>query len=119
MILSAIICPISVISVLFVFMRELLEVPLSKNPEQGESLGSGVYKLRVEIEGKGTGERYGARIIHAIFSIVNKVYLMRVYDKSDAKDLSPSEKKEVRQLANEIRKEFKEAEKKWKDGPLS
>jgi hypothetical protein len=79
---------------------------LGVNPVQGDPLGSGVYKLRIEIEGKGHGERYGARLIHAVFSVVGKVYLMRVYDKSDKKDLSPSELKEIRKLANAIQKTF-------------
>jgi hypothetical protein len=69
----------------------VLSESLKMNPEQGESLGAGVYKVRVDIEGKPAGDRYGARVIHAIFSVVNKVYLLRVYDKSDTKDLSPSE----------------------------
>lgn len=83
-----------------------LSESLKKNPEQGDHLGSGVYKVRLDIDGKPAGDRYGARVIHAIFSVVNKVYLMRVYDKSYMKDLSQAEVKEIRQIASKLRKEF-------------
>jgi hypothetical protein len=92
-----------------------LSESLKKNPEQGESLGAGVYKVRVEIKGKPAGDRYGARVIHAIFSVVNKVYLLRVYDKSDMNDLSPSETKEVIRFVKALRKELSAAKKKAKD----
>ncbi len=85
---------------------QVLSESLKRNPEQGESLGAGVYKVRVDIEGKPAGDRYGARVIHAIFSVVNKVYLLRVYDKSDMNDLSPSETKEVKDFVKQLRKEL-------------
>ncbi len=78
---------------------------LVTNPEQGEHLGSGVYKARVEITGKATGKSYGARIIHAIFSIAEEVLLLKVYDKSKTKDLSKQELQHIRELAGEIRSE--------------
>ncbi len=95
---------------------QALSESLKKNPEQGDHLGSGVYKVRVDIEGKPAGDRYGARVIHAIFSVVNKVYLMRVYDKSDTKDLSKAEVKEVRQIASDLRKEFTKEKQKEQGG---
>ena len=86
---------------------QALSESLKKNPEQGDHLGSGVYKVRVDIDGKPAGDRYGARVIHAIFSVVNEVFLMRVYDKSDTKDLSPAEVKQLRDLVGDLRKQFK------------
>jgi len=80
---------------------------LSIDPEQGEHIGSGVFKVRINIEGKPAGDRYGARIIHAVFSIVAKVYLIRVYDKSDTKDLTLAEIKKIRKLVTAIRKDYK------------
>jgi hypothetical protein len=85
---------------------QALSESLKKNPEQGESLGAGVYKVRIDIDGKPAGDRYGARVIHAIFSVVNKVYLLCVYDKSDTKDLSPLEIREVKKFVKELRKEL-------------
>lgn len=77
---------------------------LEINPEQGNHLGGGVFKVRINIPGKPTGKRYGARVINAIFSISKEILLLRIYDKSDVKDLTKEEEKAYRLMANEIRK---------------
>jgi hypothetical protein len=46
---------------------------VSLHPEQGEHLGSGVYKVRLEITGKPAGKSYGARIIYAVFSVSTEI----------------------------------------------
>ena len=35
---------------------------LQENPEQGDHLGHGLYKLRISITGKSSGKSYGARV---------------------------------------------------------
>ena len=84
----------------FEFFKELIKV----NPEQGDHLGGGVYKVRIIIPGKPTGKRYGARVIQAIFSVSDEVLLIRIYDKSEVKDITSSEEKAYRKMANQIRK---------------
>jgi hypothetical protein len=78
---------------------------LTSNPEQGEHLGSGVFKARIEITGKPAGKSYGARVIHAVFSVAKEVLLIKVYDKSKTKDLSSKEIQEIRKLVADIRVE--------------
>ena len=66
---------------------------LQENPEQGDHLGHGLYKLRISITGKSSGKSYGARVIHAVISVHKKVFLLRAYDKSQKKDLTIEETK--------------------------
>jgi hypothetical protein len=77
---------------------------IKSSPEQGDHLGSGVFKVRIKIPGKPTGKSYGARVIQAIFSVSSEVLLIRIYDKSYTKDLSPAEILAYRKMATEIRK---------------
>ncbi len=59
---------------------------LSQNPTQGESLGAGLYKVRMASESKGKGKSGGFRII-TYFVDESKndqtVYLVTIYDKSE------------------------------------
>ena|SRR5438128_1486446 len=80
-----------------------LSVLLSESPEQGSYLGAGLYKVRVLISGKSSGKSYGARVINAVISLKKKVYLLSVYDKSEKKDLSPSEIKELVKLVKSLK----------------
>jgi hypothetical protein len=77
---------------------------LKTNPEQGIHLGSGVYKIRLEIPGKSGGKSFGARVIQAIFTISNEVLLMMIYDKSDLKNLTKGQEAAFRKLASELGK---------------
>jgi hypothetical protein len=96
------------------FKQDLIRLreSLSVNPEQGKHLGSGVYKIRLEITGKPAGKSYGARVIYVIFSVTSEILLLKVYDKSETKDLSKSEEKLIRKMAGDIRKQKSEALKK-------
>ncbi|WP_333821247.1 type II toxin-antitoxin system RelE/ParE family toxin [Ohtaekwangia sp.] len=84
-----------------------LKESLKKNPEQGKHLGGGIYKIRIEISGKPAGKRYGARVIIAVFTSDREVLLLKIYDKSDTKDLTPSELTAIRKMVGEIRKQRK------------
>jgi hypothetical protein len=66
---------------------------LQENPEQGDHLGHGLYKLRVSISGKASGKSYGARIIHLVVSVNQKVFLLKAYDKSQKKNITVEETK--------------------------
>jgi mRNA-degrading endonuclease RelE of RelBE toxin-antitoxin system len=60
---------------------------LEKDPFQGTELTPGVRKIRMAITSKGGGKSGGARVI--TYNVLTaeqdgKVYLMEIYDKSDA-----------------------------------
>lgn len=68
---------------------------LQEDAIQGAHLGHGIYKVRISIIGKASGKSYGARSIHAVFSVEREIFLLTVYDKSEKKDLTAKELKEL------------------------
>lgn len=76
---------------------------LEENPERGDHLGHGLYKLRISISGKSSGKSFGARIIHLVISVHNKIFLLNVYDKSKKKDLTKEDTKILVQRAKVLR----------------
>lgn len=86
---------------------KLFKESIKTNPEQGRHLGSGIYKVRLQISGKPSGKSYGARVIHAIFTVSSEVLLMLIYDKSYIKELTKAQEAAFRKLANELRKKKK------------
>lgn len=74
-------------------MRELTSI-LEENPTTGESLGSGLYKIRLASKGKGKGKSGGFRVITYLLTETEDgvdIYLITMYDKSE----ESSVKKEV------------------------
>lgn len=66
-------------------MREFSR-SLQENPFQGVELSPGIRKIRMAIASKGKGKSGGARII--TYTVIaaemeGRVYLMKIYDKSD------------------------------------
>jgi mRNA-degrading endonuclease RelE of RelBE toxin-antitoxin system len=62
---------------------EDLENSLKKNPQQGDPLPRGCFKVRMQITGKPAGKRGGARVITFVKVINEKIYLLSIYDKSE------------------------------------
>jgi hypothetical protein len=64
---------------------------LEQQPTTGQSLGGGVYKVRIAIKSKGKGKRGGGRVI--TYHIVQRelLYLLTIYDKSDQASISEAE----------------------------
>ena len=63
---------------------------LEEDPFQGTELTPGMRKIRMAITSKGGGKSGGARVI--TYNVLTteqdgKVYLMEIYDKSDAKNI--------------------------------
>ncbi|GGD41835.1 hypothetical protein GCM10011514_02280 [Emticicia aquatilis] len=59
---------------------------LLKNPTLGESLGAGLYKIRVAVESKGSGKSGGFRVITYLINQTKEgtdIYLVTIYDKSE------------------------------------
>ena len=81
--------------------NELFELvkQLKENPEQGSSIGTSCYKIRLAIASKGKGKSGGARVIINIVIAESDVYLLTIYDKSEKENISS---KELQQLLKEV-----------------
>ncbi len=91
-------------------LRQLQEY-LCVNPRAGEVIKNtnGVRKLRWAIKGK--GKRGGARILYIDFFAFDKIYLLSVYSKSKKIDISEDEKKIIRLLVEELKRELRKINK--------
>lgn len=72
---------------------------LEENPVQGESLGKGLYKIRIKVTSKGKGKRGGARLITLVQVIEEIVNLITIYDKSDKENISNND---LAQMINKL-----------------
>jgi mRNA-degrading endonuclease RelE of RelBE toxin-antitoxin system len=78
----------------------LLQCELMKNPTAGaviEGTG-GLRKLRQTDPRRGKGKRGGLRVIYYWFLGVDQFWLFTVYDKDQADDLTPAQRKVLKQL---------------------
>lgn len=71
---------------------------LQENPFQGVELSPGILKIRMAIASKGKGKSGGARVI--TYTVIaaemeGRVYLMKIYDKSDFSTVDLSILKEI------------------------
>lgn len=84
---------------------EDLEKALLKNPHIGDVIQEtgGARKMRIQLEGRGS--RGGGRIIYVDVFEKEQLYLLFAYPKNVQDDLTPDQKKAVRKLVEEIKKE--------------
>ncbi|HET7361140.1 MAG TPA: type II toxin-antitoxin system RelE/ParE family toxin [Salinimicrobium sp.] len=73
---------------------ELIE-NISQDPETGTFIGKKCYKIRLAISSKGRGKSGGARVITYLYTGMETVYLLTIYDKGERADLKPNELKEM------------------------
>jgi len=75
-----------------------LQNELARNPEAGDSMpGTGGFrKMRWVDPRRGKGRRGGLRIIYYYFARDHQVWLMTLFDKNEARDLSPKQKQALR-----------------------
>lgn len=75
-----------------------LQARLAANPELGDLMpGTGGFrKMRWADARRGKGRRGGLRIIYYHFSSDHQIWLMTLYDKSEAADLTPAQKKALK-----------------------
>lgn len=75
-----------------------LQDQLAINPELGDLMpGTGGFrKLRWTDPRRGKGRRGGLRIIYYYFLADQQIWLITLYDKDEASDLTPKEKKTLR-----------------------
>lgn len=80
-----------------------LQMELVLNPEAGDVMpGTGGFrKMRWADPGRGKGRRGGLRIIYFCFERDQQIWLMTLYGKNEASDLSPAEKKALKAAIEE------------------
>ena len=69
----------------------------------------GLRKLRIADPKRQKGKRGGARVIYLYIPEANQFLMLDVYSKGQKDDLSPSEKKDLRELAREYKRLIVEA----------
>ena len=84
-----------------------LQLELAANPEKGRLIQGtgGLRKVRMAARGK--GKSGGARVIYLYLEQWQVVYLVYVYDKGEAEDLTAAQKKELRAIAEAIKQEYR------------
>ena len=83
---------------------EALIFYLSCHPEAGDLIRAtgGLRKLRWGLGRR--GKRGGARVIYYFHSELMPLYLLAVYTKGERADLSADDRRELRKLADQLRK---------------
>jgi hypothetical protein len=82
-----------------------LQLHLARNPDVGDVIAGtgGFRKLRWADRRRGKGRRGGLRVIYYYLLAHTQIWFMTVYDKDEAADLSPSEKRVLRAaIENEL-----------------
>ncbi len=82
-------------------LREL-EKSLLKNPEQGNNLGSGLFKVRLAVKSKGKGKSGGFRVVTFLLSPTEKdfiINILTIYDKSEESSI---DKKVLQQIIKSL-----------------
>ena len=76
------------------------------NPEAGDLIqGTGGFrKLRWIDSSRGKGKRGGTRIIYYYFDQHQQIWLMTIYNKTEASDLTPAEKKTLKAAIEQEKK---------------
>lgn len=82
-----------------------LEEILLEEPRAGDVIQDtgGARKLRIQLEGRGT--RGGGRVIYVDIFEREHLYLLLAYPKNVQDDLTPEQKKMIRQMIEAIKKE--------------
>ena len=88
-----------------------LQKELVANPQKGDVMPGcgGLRKLRIADPRRQKGRRGGARVIYLHIPEVNQFLMLDIYSKGEKDDLSPAEKKDLRELAREYKRLIVEA----------
>jgi hypothetical protein len=83
------------------------QADLAQNPEKGpviEGTG-GLRKVRWKLKGK--GKSGGIRIMYLFLKTDNVIHLVFVFAKSESDNLADDEKKQLKNIVNAIKREYK------------
>jgi mRNA-degrading endonuclease RelE of RelBE toxin-antitoxin system len=88
-----------------------LQAFLANSPEAGDLIPAtgGLRKLRWSQQKRGKGKRGGVRVIYCLFPEDLQIYLMTLYDKEEANDLTPDQKRFLRNALDQEKRERKTA----------
>jgi len=75
-----------------------LEEKLLENPEQGNDLGAGLYKIRLAVKSKGKGKSGGFRIITYLVSNMPDGVIINMHTLYDKSEESTIDKKELQKI---------------------
>jgi len=83
-----------------------LQLHLARDPEAGDVVSGtgGFRKLRWPDRRRGKGKRGGLRVIYYYLASDAQVWLMTVYDKDEAADLSSAERRTLKTAIDEERR---------------
>jgi len=83
-----------------------IQSDLLANPERGRAVRGlgGIRKARAADPGRGKGKRGGIRYLYLYFVSDQEIYLLYLFDKNEREDLSPDERKLLRELAAECKR---------------
>lgn len=83
-----------------------LEDLLLENPQRGEVIEGtgGARKMRIQLSNN-RGKSGGGRVIYVDIFEKERIYLLFAYPKNVQENLTPEQKKAIRQIIEEIRKE--------------
>lgn len=79
--------------------REAFVNFIAANPDAGDMIPDTGGVRKVRWARSGTGKSGGARVIYYFHDAFRPLYLLLVYAKARKEDMTPDEKKQVRQLA--------------------
>lgn len=82
-----------------------LQYFLLKNPDAGDTIAgtNGARKVRIPIQGR--GKSGGGRVIYVDFVVDKIIVLVTAYAKNEQVELTPGQKKEIRNLVGRMRRE--------------
>ncbi len=82
-----------------------LENRLVENPDEGDVIPGlgGARKIRIPIEER--GKKGGGRVVYVDVVVSEHIYMITAYAKNVQEDLTPEQKKKMRQLVERIKKE--------------
>jgi hypothetical protein len=77
-----------------------LQTALAANPESGDLIpgAGGIRKLRWKDSRRGKGKRGGLRIVYYCFLSEGAIWLLTLFDKDQAADLSKDQKDQLRRM---------------------
>jgi hypothetical protein len=89
-------------------LLKAIEDAILENPEAGATIAGtgGVRKLRAPDPSRGKGKRGGLRVLYLDLPNRERCYLLYLYGKDEAEDLTSEDKKLFRDLVAQIKGEF-------------
>jgi hypothetical protein len=85
--------------------REAFVDFIARNPEWGDVIPETGGIRKVRWARTGGGKRGGARVVYFYHHVERPLYLLMVYRKARQEDLSPDEKRMLRELARELKRQ--------------